>query len=295
VDNLLGIQGKMPRPYFKGEEAMRIILLAVLLIVSGYNTLNDILFSDESDFELKARRERERVLSSKGISRRIRRIVIDPGHGGFDPGAVNKRLGLREKEITLQVALKLKRFIEENSDIKVFLTRTGDYYVTLSDRTITANQYHADLFISIHCNSHERSSPNGFEIFYCSKEPSDREAARVAALENAPGLDDPFFKEDNSIDIESILRNLQRHMFLKESRRIAESIEERIGRNVRIRRRGVKSADFFVLRHARMPAVLVELAFLSNPKEARLLTDDRFQYAVVKAIGDACGIRSYYR
>jgi N-acetylmuramoyl-L-alanine amidase len=274
---------------------MRTVFLAVLLIVSGYNTLNDILFSDEHDFELRARRERERVLSSEGISRRIRRIVIDPGHGGFDPGAVNKRLGLREKEITLQVALKLKRYIEENSDIKVFLTRTGDYYVTLSDRTVTANQYHADLFLSIHCNSHENASAQGFESFFCSKEPSDREAARVAALENAPGLDDPFFKEDNSIDIESILRNLQRHMFLKESRRIAESIEEGIGRGVRIRRRGVKSADFFVLRHARMPAVLVELAFLSNPREARLLTDERFQDAVVKAIGDACGIRSYYR
>lgn len=265
---------------------IKTILFIILFMMSSYDTATDILFSNEREFGQKARRERERILKSEKVKRKIRRIVIDPGHGGFDSGAVNKSIGLYEKHITLKFALKLKRFIEENSDIEVFLTRTGDYYVTLSDRAVIANQYHADLFLSIHCNSHEKKSAHGFESFFCSKKPSDKEAARVAALENAPGFDDPFFREDNSIDIEAILRNLQRHMFLKGSKMLAASINEGIKRKVKLRERGVKSANFFVLRHAQMPAVLVEVAFMSNPKEARMLKDDNFQNAVVKAIGE---------
>ncbi len=263
------------------------ILSAItLLLISSQNVATDILFSNEHEFEQQARYEREQKLSPEKVVRKLHRIVIDPGHGGFDSGAVNKERGLGEKDVTLPLALKLKRYLEERSDIEVFLTRTADYYVTLSDRTVTANQYQADLFLSIHCNAHENPSAHGFEVFFGSKEPSDREAARVAAIENRLGLDDPFFQEDNSINIESILSDLRRHQFLRESEQFASSINEGMKRNVDIRRRGVKSANFFVLRHAQMPAILVEVAFLTHAKEAELLTDEQFQDAVVRAIGE---------
>jgi len=244
------------------------------------------ILSGRIDFDTlikKAVAERQQTPRSK---RRIRRIVIDPGHGGFDSGAVNKRMGLSEKDFTLPISLALKQVIGERSNgaIEVFLTRTDDYYVTLSDRVVTANQYDADLFISIHCNANEDAKASGFEVYFSAPKASDREAEKVAQRENALALTDPFFHESDAIDIESILKNLQRRRHLKASQSYAATVHHAVGRSVSIKRRPVKSANFFVLRFAQMPAILVETAFITNSSDAKLLKSPRFHREIAEAI-----------
>lgn len=269
------------------------VILSELTLNEPYRMVFDVQNSvslpeklDDLTIIRKAQEEKKQILAGASSSQ-LKRIVIDPGHGGFDPGAVNKRLGLTEKEITLKLAMKLKALIEKNSNIKVFLTRNADYYVTLSDRTVTANQYQADLFISLHCNGFKDASARGIETFLSSRKASDAEAARVAELENAPAKDEPIFQKDNSVDIESILRSLHRHTFLKESRELAKKTLDGMLRRASFSNRGVKSANFFVLRHAQMPAILIEAGFITNYSEAKKLQKEDFQQKIARGIYEA--------
>jgi len=221
--------------------------------------------------EKKARAEEEAMVShltsEGGLAYQVKRVVIDPGHGGFDSGAVGPA-GLKEKDVTLDLAQRLKRRISEKGQIKCFLTRTGDYYIPLSDRTVIANQYQADLFVSIHINANENRKAHGCETYYCSEKASSKEAARVAAFENAVlKYDEPFKKSPGYIDIEEILFNFERKLYWEESGKFARTFQNRFEQALPFRSRGVHSANFFVLRRAKMPSILLETGFISNYDE----------------------------
>jgi len=228
-----------------------------------------------SPLEKAAKVEEEVMLNQLspegGLAYQVKRVVLDPGHGGFDSGAIGPT-GLKEKEVTLDLALRLSRRISEKGNIKCFLTRTGDYYIPLSERTVIANQYQADLFVSIHINANENPKAHGCETYYCSERASSKEAARVAAFENAVlKYDEPFKKRPGYIDIEEILFNFERRLYWEESGKFAGTFQDYFQQTLPFKSRGVHSANFFVLRRAKMPSILLETGFVSNrDEEAKL-------------------------
>lgn len=217
-------------------------------------------------------REDEVVFYNK-ITSKVSLIVIDPGHGGIDPGAVGKK-GLYEKDATLDIASMLKDLIEDSLGIKVFLTRDKDKYLSLKGRTDFANSHSADLFISIHCNASPKSRKvRGFETYFLS-EAKTTEARAVAALENASLKFDGVEPTD---EISFILYDLAQSAFLEESNCLAEFIQTGAEELLSIPALGISQAGFYVLRGAFMPAVLVETAFISNLEEENLLREKSFK------------------
>lgn len=213
----------------------------------------------------------------------LRLIVLDAGHGGHDPGATGPS-GLQEKEVVLDVTKRLARMLEERLGVKVVLTRTGDYFVPLRERTTFANAQRADLFVSIHANAHRASGSEGVETYFLSSEASDNEARQVAALENGViQLESPASRRKLDI-LKTILWDLAQSEFQQESSRLAETVLDTTTQSLRIPNRGVKQAGFYVLGGAAMPAILVEIGFLTNKKEERKLMDSRYREQVARAI-----------
>jgi N-acetylmuramoyl-L-alanine amidase/type II secretory pathway predicted ATPase ExeA len=205
---------------------------------------------------------------SRALGLKISRIVIDPGHGGFDIGAMGPH-GLLEKNLCLDVALRLGKLIEEKiPGAEVIYTRKDDTYVPLQERTAIANKAHADLFISIHANSSDSAEARGVETYYLSLAASP-EAMKLAARENALG-------GLSLHDLPELIQKITRNEEISESRQLAIDVQQALaGRLELVSRsetnRGVKRAPFVVLTGAKMPAVLSEISFLSNAKDERLL------------------------
>lgn len=192
----------------------------------------------------------------------VRTIVIDPGHGGSETGAIGPT-GTAEKDLTLLVSRVLMRQLERRLPVRVVLTRTDDVELPLETRTSIANQNKADLFISLHFNSAFGATAHGAETYFLSREASDQMAAQVAEMENLAngGAQNP------ELDLQLILWDLAQTYHLAESQRFASLVQEELNLTLGLRDRGVKQAPFRVLMGAMMPAVLVELGFLSNPEE----------------------------
>ncbi len=214
-------------------------------------------------------------------------IVIDPGHGGKDPGAIGLR-GTREKDITLSVALKLGALIEKYlPDVKVVYTRKTDTFVELYRRTQIANETGGKLFISIHCNSTERkpSSINGFEIYLLRPNKTD-EAIAIAAKENAViQLEEGYQNRYRELtEEEFIIITMAQSAYMKYSELYASVASESIDRHLELRNNGVKQAGFFVLVGASMPNVLVELGYLSNRSDEEFLRSDQGQRKIAFAL-----------
>lgn len=238
--------------------------------------------------EKKARAEEEamrgKLISDRSLTYQVKRVVIDPGHGGFDSGAVGPT-GLKEKDVALDIAQRVNQKISETGRIKSFLTRTGDYYIPLSDRTVIANQYQADLFVSIHINANENRKAHGCETYYCSETASSKEAARVAALENAVlKYDEPFKKKPGYINIEEILFNFERRLYWEESGKFAGTFQNRFQQALPFKSRGIHSANFFVLRRAKMPSILLETGFISNHDEEAELKKESVRDKIAGAV-----------
>src|SRR5262245_18144948 len=213
----------------------------------------------------------------------LRLVVLDPGHGGHDPGATGPS-GLTEKEVVLDVAKRVARKVEEDLGIKVVLTRTTDVFVPLRDRTNFANKQRADLFVSIHANAHPRSVSEGVETYFLSSEASDTDARQTAAIENGVvQLETPASKAKGDL-LKSILWDLAQSEFQQESSFMAETVQDSMTRSLNLVNRGVKQAGFYVLGGAAMPAVLIEIGFLTNPKEEKKLATIAHREAVAKAI-----------
>ena len=238
--------------------------------------------------EKAAKAEEEAMLSQLrsdgGLTYQVKRVVIDAGHGGFDPGAVGPT-GLKEKDVVLDLAQRVGQKISDTGTIKSFLTRTGDYYIPLSDRTVIANQYQADLFVSIHINANENRKAQGCETYFCSEKASSDEAARVAAFENAVlKYDEPFKKTPGYIDIEEILFDFERRLYWEESGNFAGTFQGHFEQALPFKSRGVHSANFFVLRHAKMPSILLETGFISNYDEEAKLKQAAFREEIAIAV-----------
>jgi N-acetylmuramoyl-L-alanine amidase len=208
-------------------------------------------------------------------------IVIDPGHGGEDSGAVGKN-GLLEKEVTLDIANKLKELLKNDKGIEVILTRDKDVLVPLEERAAIANQRKADIFLSIHTNASQKRSARGYETYFLSVAKND-EARAAAALENS-SIRFEHMENQNSEDLDFILMDLVQSEFLVESSDLASMIQNRLKNKLSIPSRGVNQGGFVVLNKAYMPAVLVETAFISNSNEEALLKKRAFQQQIAQAI-----------
>lgn len=225
--------------------------------------------------------------------KKVRVVVIDPGHGGDDPGAVGKH-GLKEKDICLKLARKLKEKLDSVPGIKAHLTRNGDYFIPLRKRTKIAKDLGADVFMSIHMNASRSRGAFGTEVFFLSLTGATDEAAReLARMENAADLVGgvPLEAEE---DIVSIITELKQSNSLARSSELAEEIIDRLGRHRNLVTRGVKQAGFTVLKSTDFPCVLVEIAFISNSSEAALMRSDDFHDEVAGLLTDAvkqyCGV-----
>ena len=214
-------------------------------------------------------------------------IIIDPGHGGKDPGAIGYR-GTKEKDIALDVSKRLAKKIERNSKTKVILTREEDVFVRLQDRTKFANANEGDLFISIHTNAAEDRRASGFETFLIG--PNKNEAAiKVAARENA-ALELEGFSGKQLTNEDLIKATIAQSAFAAKSEEFASLVQNEIKKRVQSKDRGVKQAGFYVLMGASMPNVLIELGFISNPNEEKKLNNSSYRdmlatsiyYAVLK-------------
>lgn len=210
----------------------------------------------------------------------IRTIVIDPGHGGKEVGAVGPG-GLMEKDVTLALCRKLADALAAKTGARVVLTREDDSVVSLDQRTAIANQYKADLFLSVHMNAAVVKGAKGSETYFLSLEASDELARKAAETENATSGSDP------SSDLKLILWDLAQQAYLEESSRLASVIQEEMNTVSGVANRGVKQAPFKVLVGATMPAALVEVGFISNPEEEAKLQTPEFQTAMVDALTKA--------
>ncbi|GJL57947.1 MAG: N-acetylmuramoyl-L-alanine amidase [Nitrospirales bacterium] len=214
-------------------------------------------------------------------------IVIDPGHGGKDPGALGRK-GTREKDVVLRVANHLRDLLAKQGSTKVFMTRETDVFIELEDRATFANTHKADLFVSIHINSHPQTSVKGLE-FYHFGEASDPRALAVAARENGTPL------EKNAAPWQFILADKLTDKKIDDSRELAwttkNSLVKFLDAFYKIKDHGIKTAPFFVLRMTTMPAILAEIAFISNPTEEKLLQSSTYQKRVAKGIFK--GLQSY--
>ena len=214
-------------------------------------------------------------------------IVIDPGHGGKDPGAMGRK-GTREKDIVLKVSMQLKDMITKQLGAKVLMTREKDVFIELEKRAEFANSQKADLFVSIHVNSHPKRSVKGLELYHFG-EASDPRALEVAARENGTPL------KDNAPAWKFILADKLTDKKIEESRDLAwiarKALVKKLRKHYKVKDHGVKTAPFFVLRMTTMPGILAEIAFVSNPNEEKLLTSKTYQKRVAEGIFK--GIKAY--
>jgi N-acetylmuramoyl-L-alanine amidase len=224
----------------------------------------------------------------------LKLIVLDAGHGGHDSGATGPT-GLMEKDLVLDVTRRVAKLVAEQMGLKVRLTRDNDYFVTLRDRTSIANRERADLFVSIHANAHRETATDGVETYFLSSEATDGAARQVAALENGVvQLEQPPGRGSGQVDIvKAILWDLAQSEFQAESSRLAEVVHDSMTQSLRISNRGVKQAGFYVLGGAAMPAILLEIGFVTNPKEERRLKDTKYRDEIARAI--LAGLVEYKR
>lgn len=235
---------------------------------------------------------KERFVSPKKQFYKIKTIIIDPGHGGKDPGAIGWR-GVQEKEVNLKISRYLKKILAEKG-LKVVLTRNSDRFISLKKRTKIADENKDAFFISIHANSArgKKRSPHGFEVYYLSEKMDDWTRA-VAKRENAVFQ---FMPEENyslsknaNISLWDIIYTENRI----ESMELAKAICRGLDKETNLRNRDIKGANFYVLRGIDLPGVVVEVGFLSNPKEEAKLKNSAYQYKIAEGI--ARGIMSFKR
>lgn len=222
-----------------------------------------------------------------------KKIVIDPGHGGHDPGAIGPN-GLYEKDVVLDIALRVRDIMKrEYPTYEVILTRSSDVFIPLNERAAIANKKDADLFVSIHTNASTNGQARGIETFILNWT-DDEESMKVAARENAISLK-KMKQVQNELGL--ILASLERESKRDESIKLAGHIQKALVSNITfydsmLYNRGVKQALFYVLVGAKMPSALVEVAFISNPEEEKLLTAESYRQKLAYSI--VSGINAYF-
>lgn len=231
---------------------------------------------DESKCTIEVKRS---ILElSKGTAGfELKTIIIDPGHGGRDPGTLKK--GVQEKQVVLDISLRLRKLIESKSNWRIVLTRSSDKFVTLQQRTEIAAKYPADstLFISIHCNSDPTSLGRGIEAYVFDMKATDAAAAALAKRENA----------NVEMDLAYILNNCYKVGNEPYSLEAAKNIQSSLVKKLKLKNRGIRRAPFYVLAGTKMPAVLIELGFISNRYDRKKLQSASFRQSAVEALFEA--------
>ncbi len=222
---------------------------------------------------------------------RIKRIVVDAGHGGKDPGTIGKR-GLREKDVNLDIAKRLSKLLRADG-VDVVMTRSSDNFISLERRVDIANNSKADLFISIHSNANRVRSLNGLEVYYISPNVSDSKRALYCAQNAALNLDKSYFAFSPSLNLKATLWDMIHTSNRAESVRLARNVCSAIDNNLNTKVLGIKGAPFYVLKGAQMPAVLIETGFLSNFQEERMMKNTYYRQQIAESIEQ--GILKYAR
>ena len=242
---------------------------------------------DPVEEELQAEMQSMKLSLAQQLGLGVRKIVVDPGHGGKDPGASG--FGLREKDVVLKIGQKLVPVLAQETGAEVVLTRDADLYIPLEERTAIANAQGADLFISLHINAHPSPKVHGLETYYLNLS-TNAEAMRVAAFENSTST-------HQMSDLQDILSDIMKNSKINESSRLAGFVHNSLCNGIKevqekkFKDLGVKQAPFYVLIGAQMPAILIEIAFITSPLDSKLLADDLFLDKIVEDISE--GVRQY--
>ncbi|MGA2775716.1 MAG: N-acetylmuramoyl-L-alanine amidase [Candidatus Omnitrophota bacterium] len=224
---------------------------------------------------------------SKGVFlSRIKKVVIDPGHGGNDPGTIG-RTGLKEKDVNLDLAKRLGNLLKTQG-VEVIYTRTTDRFIPLESRVDIANRSDADLFISIHSNANRVRSLNGFEVYYVAASVSDSSRAVTSARSVGINLEDSYLA-NHSLVLKATLWDMIYTFNRAESIELSRSICRSINNNCDIKVNGVKGARYYVLKGIRMPGILIEAGFLSNASEERMLKNAFYRQKIAESIMDGIG------
>ncbi len=229
---------------------------------------------------------------AKSPYKRLLTIAIDPGHGGEDPGAIGKR-GSREKDIVLAIARKLKEKIEQEPDMRSYLTRDGDYFVPLHTRVNKARRVQADLFVSVHADAFVQPHAKGASVFALSQQGATSTAARwLANKENNADLIGGLNIKSQDKQVAQLLLDMSTTAQIKDSLKLGDAVLKQIGGFAKLHKKHVEQASFAVLKAPDVPSILIETAFISNPEEEARLNDVEYQEQIASAI--LKGIRSYF-
>ena len=258
----------------------------------GYRLVLDIhpLVALDPLAELIQETQKTRPAQKPGVAR-LATIVIDPGHGGEDPGAIGRR-GSREKDITLNIAKRLKTLIDGEPNMRALLTRDGDYFLALGARVDKARAVKADLLVSIHADAFKRSNVRGSSVFALSDKRATSELARaLAKKENESDLIGGVALKGMDDHVKHTIRDLSQAATIDHSLRLGNAVLKRLGGVNELHKPTVEQASFAVLTAHDVPSILVETAFISNPQEERRLNDHAYQDKLARAILE--GIREY--
>ncbi len=227
------------------------------------------------------------ILTSQQERRKQKKVMviaIDPGHGGRDPGAIGRK-GTREKDVTLAVAKKIKTLVNKTPGYRAVLTRERDQYVVLRNRVKKARGHRADLFLSLHADSYRSPSAQGASVYALSLNGASSEAARlIAQKENSSDLIGGISLDDKDELIASVLLDLSQTATIQDSLELGSDVLKHMGKISRLNNRAVQQAEFAVLKAPDMPSILVETAFISNPREELKLRSSKYQLKMAKAI-----------
>lgn len=230
--------------------------------------------------------------SEKPQSRRLLTIAIDPGHGGEDPGAIGKR-GSREKDIVLSISRKLKAKIEQEPDMRSYLTRDGDYFVPLHTRVNKARRVRADLFVSVHADAFVRPNAKGASVFALSQQGASSTAARwLANKENSADMIGGLNIKTQDHQVAQLLLDMSTSAQIKDSLKLGDAVLKQIGSFAKLHKPHVEQAGFAVLKAPDVPSILIETAFISNPEEEARLNDQDYQEQIASSILN--GIKNYF-
>jgi len=265
--------------------------------IAEYFPLSSTRPDEEPKKEQPIESKTPRILGTATDKFKIKTIIIDPGHGGHDPGAIGN--GIYEKDVVLDTAKRLAQLLRDKlKEVKIILTREGDYFVPLRERTGFANYKKADLFISIHANAAYSREAAGFEVYYLSPDASaiDETSRALAVIENKVLDIEEEKPTKGEIDYtQIILGGLAQQEFIDESIELAGIIQNTVCKRLHLENRGIKSAFFWVIKDAMMPAVLIETGFISNPYEAQKLNSEEHKNEMAQSICEAiCEYKSLY-
>ena len=253
----------------------------------GHRLVVDIHATSLSPTPIKTSQQQRRQKKKEFV------IAIDPGHGGKDPGAVGRK-GTLEKDITLAVAKKLKVMINRTAGYRCVLTRDTDRFVVLRNRVKAARKHQADLFVSLHADAFKSPKVEGASVYALSLNGASSEAARwIAHKENSSDLIGGISLDDKDDLIASVLLDLSQTATIQDSLELGSDVLKHLGKVGKLNKKSVQQAGFAVLKAPDMPSILIETAFISNPKEERRLKSPKHQHKIAKAI--LAGIKNHMK